>query len=403
MALFDNIANFILRSPRTPNVSTYSTAYGSSVAVSRSGKAITPDSVLQNSTVFACVNLIADTIAQTEVSAVRKDSIGFTPMETHSSTMLLSKPNGFMTTYEFIHAIIVDLLTYGNSYVLINGNGNNRELVPLTAEGMKVSRNAAGRPVYEDVDGNTFSQQQIIHFRDVATTAVQGLSRVMQCVDLVGLDWKLDDTMGDIIRNANVAAGIITTDGNLTPEQAKDISTAWQSKFANGGTDRGGLMILGNAKYTPLDFLSIADADAINLKRQLISRIASIFRVPAQYLEVGDNKYNNVSQKKTSFYSDTLAPMFVNLEQKLASRLITDTNLTIQFDKSALLKGDLVSQANMAVALVSNNIWTPNQAREWLGNEPMEDEAANELQFNPEGNAGVSGSEGVDNEINSED
>ena len=67
------------------------------------------------------------------------------------------------------------------------------------------------------------------------------------------------------------------------------------------------------------------------------------------------------------FYKTTMYPMVINVEQKLKQHLLKGyPNLTIRFDTKDFLKGAALDQMNFVVAGVSNGIFTPNEAREYL-------------------------------------
>jgi hypothetical protein len=60
-------------------------------------------------------------------------------------------------------------------------------------------------------------------------------------------------------------------------------------------------------------------------------------------------------------------PMIINIEQKLKQHLLKGyPNLSIRFDTKDFLKGAALDQMNFVVAGVSNGIFTPNEAREYL-------------------------------------
>jgi HK97 family phage portal protein len=120
-------------------------------------------------------------------------------------------------------------------------------------------------------------------------------------------------------------------------------------------------------KYTPLDMLTLQDADAANLKLQTMKRICGLFGVPPALIGIQDQKYNNTQTMLDEFYKSTMYPLLVNVQQKLKQHLFPGyPNLCIEFDTRNFLKGAPLDQMNFVTAAVSGGIMTPNEAREYL-------------------------------------
>ena len=51
----------------------------------------------------------------------------------------------------------------------------------------------------------------------------------------------------------------------------------------------------------------------------------------------------------------------------------------VHFDITDFIKGDIESQGNYASQMVSNGIWTPNEARNYIGTDRHEDAVADQL------------------------
>jgi hypothetical protein len=76
--------------------------------------------------------------------------------------------------------------------------------------------------------------------------------------------------------------------------------------------------------------------------------------------------------------------MIINVEQKLKQHLLKGyPNLSIRFDTKDFLKGAALDQMNFVVAGVSNGIFTPNEAREYLNMDMIAD--GDELTQNASG------------------
>lgn len=338
--------------------------------VTRTGEIVTPESALENSTVFACVNFIAQSVAQLPWAVVDKQSESFVPAQ-HDLSKLMLKPAKGLTPYELKYQVVVDLLTYGNAYLLKvkTSSGKVIELIPMPAAEMTPNLSWSGGRSYKHEGGKTYKADEIIHVRDFIGGSVQGLSKVKQCCNLVGIDNAIDYYLADTFRNGTGIGGVVSFPENVDPEVASKFISLWEEKFSGHGKSRGSVAVLsGGAKFVQTNPLSPGDADLQNLKTQCMTRIAAIFKVPAYAIEVSDgSKYDNLSQRSMGFYRDSISPIVKNIEAKMTEALINDPAFCIKFDSTELIKGDLQTTTRIAVEAVNSKIITRNEARKLMG------------------------------------
>jgi HK97 family phage portal protein len=128
-----------------------------------------------------------------------------------------------------------------------------------------------------------------------------------------------------------------------------------------------GMLLDQGMKYTPIEMLTLQDADTAALKLQTMTRICSLFGVPGEMIGIKDGKFNNTQTVLDEFYKTTMYPTIINIEQKLKQHLLKGyPNLVIRFDVKDFLKGAALDQMNFASAGVKAGIMTPNEAREYL-------------------------------------
>ena len=106
-------------------------------------KLVSPDAALQISSVYACVELLAQTLSTLPLFVYRERADGGRePDKTGRLWYLLhERPNAWMTPCEFISAMVVNRMLRGNAYVLIerDSDGLPIALIPLSADQMEVS------------------------------------------------------------------------------------------------------------------------------------------------------------------------------------------------------------------------------------------------------------------------
>ena len=339
-----------------------------------SAPAVTPESAMTNATVFTCLSVLGTAVSQLPVAVMAQGDKGFMPVE-HYVNDLLASPNASQSRYEFLYGVVVDLMLYGNSYILkaTTSSGKVVELIPLPASEVETTLSISGKRTYILSNKTIYKETQIIHLRDFVGQDAQGLSRVKQCAELVGIDNAIDTLIADTFKNGSSASGIVSFPDDVEPATAQAFTEAWSKKFGKGGTTRGSVAVIGGgATFSQLKPLSPADGDVQKLKEQTTARIGAVFRIPSHMLEIFSGaKYSNVQVRNTAFYRDSIAPLTTLIEQKLSAGLLQGTNLTVRFDAADLLRGDLQQATTVAVDAVSAGLLTVDEARSLMGYSPM--------------------------------
>lgn len=94
-----------------------------------SGETITDTAALQVSAVWACVSILADSIASMPIKVIR-DSNG--ERAQIATPLWVEHPNELQTGFELVHEIMLSLAIYGNAYLWVDW------LAPLEPAGVQV-------------------------------------------------------------------------------------------------------------------------------------------------------------------------------------------------------------------------------------------------------------------------
>ena len=132
----------------TDSVSSAPTFYfGSSAA----GKSVTASTAIQMSTVYACVRVIAETIASLPLHVYQNQGEGSVKALDHPLYPILhDEPNSEMTSFVWRETMLAHLLLWGNAYCQIIRSGRSQilGLYPLLPDRMEVDRDSAGTLTY---------------------------------------------------------------------------------------------------------------------------------------------------------------------------------------------------------------------------------------------------------------
>jgi len=409
---------------RKPTVNTQ-ILYVTTSSVTDAGRVVDISTLSRNSTVMAAVGAKARALSQlpikvmcelddgTVVDAVR-DSRVSTRNKTKAQQVLslLQQPNQFQSQYEFWYQWLMWHDLSGEAFTLwwrkdqknptqtpVEMYILDSTLIAVTITPTRYPSYRLSTPSYGFSKDEPLEYYQVMHCKDMPWQGSAGFNKGILAVELVGLDQDIDLYANYIMQNGAKPSGMFTTEAVIPDAKYKEIAArlkeAWSSMTGSRTTDPSkpgqGMLLDQGMKYTPLEMLSLQDADAAALKLQTMKRICGLFGVPPAMIGIADGKYNNTQTMLDEFYKSTMYPIIVNVRQKLKQHLLAGyPSLCIEFDTQDFLMGAPLDQMNYVVAGVNAGIITPNEAREYLGRVSLD--GANELTSKSAASKPLSGS-----------
>ncbi len=348
-----------------------------------SGEVVRPETAITQATAFRCVDLISSTASQLPVSVMQRSIDGeMTEVPNAPALRFLKSPNGSYTQQEFIFSMMADKLVYGNSFWRIIKNGSSTQAQRLIPEYVDPKLNEFSETIYfyspDSSAPIVYTSDEILHVRDFSVN-VKGTSRLELCSELIGLGIAQDGWAARGYKKGGNLSGFFESDDGMSAEEANEFLEAFDKRYGPKGDAEDAFAVLpGGMKFNNIEKKSPADMELSESTRMTNQRIAGIFGVPVQMLGIeSNNTFSSISQMQTSFYRDCMSVHIKALENRLTKSLRLPDNQTIQFDVSALLRGDMRNQVDILSNAVMNGWMTPNEAREQYGLPEMED--ANEL------------------------
>jgi len=299
--------------------------------------AVTPESALRLSSVWACVNLLANTISTLPVDVYRND-------EEIPVPSLLASPAAGWTLVDWISATMQSLLLRGNAYGLITARSGPR-LTPAQVElvgpdNMTVMVDPDGRVSYR-FKGRQLDPEDVWHVRAFVTAGSPvGLSPIAYAAETIGLGLATQRFGAQFFREGASPTGILSVDGPMSPDKvelAKDrLTNATRGR-------REPLVVSGNnAGGVKWQSISIApnESQFVESRRLGVAEIARTFGVPPEMIggEAGGSlTYATVEGRALDFVKFSLTPWIVRLEKAISDLL--PRGQTVKFNVNALLRG----------------------------------------------------------------
>lgn len=381
--------------------------YVTTSAVNEAGRSLDITTLARNSTVMACVGTKARALAQLPVKIMSRQADG-TLVDTQtepgvpereknrakSILNLLAQPNNFQSQYEFWYQFTMWHELAGETFVLLwRKNEADPQQVPLEVyvldSTMIVPRISETRYPFYTLTSSSYGFNkdeplqyfQVMHVKSEPWQGSSSFNR-LQAVELISLDQDIDLYSNFIMLNGAKPSGLFRTEQVIPDSKFKEIAArlkeAWTNMLNSQPSDLskpGQSMLLDQGMmYESIKPLTLQDVDARELKKQTMARIAGLFGVPPAMIGVGESKFNNTQTMLDEFYKSTMMPFITNIEQKLKTSLLGGyPNLYVQFQTQDFLKGAPLDQMNYVVAGVKNGILTPNEARDYLGLDSVDD------------------------------
>lgn len=358
------------------------------VADYRDMRAAQGSSVVGLSATWACVQLIAGTIASLPLMVYRTDAKGIrTVARDHPLYFVLhDSPNYDQTAVDFWEVMAASIELHGNAYAVMErrSGGILNALHPIRPDLVKVRRKSDGGLEYEWSDNGrrvVKTGEDVLHIRGSLGDALSGASTLSMCSSVFDDALSAENAASSMFRNGISPTGILSTPDSvmLTKPQRQELETLLQERH-QGAMRSGRPMLLDNGlKWTQL---SVKPQDAQMLESRKFSgeQICRIFGVPPAMVGFGDSSSNWGTGKEIDvlgFQKFTLRKRLKRIEQALLKQLVPlaerrAQGITIEFNFEGLLRGDTASRYEAYEKAIRMGIATRNECRALENLPPIE-------------------------------
>lgn len=377
---------------RTDDTPLLQWARGALVSIAgTTGRIVTEQTALSVGPVYACVRILAETLASMPLDLFQRTDKGNVRDLNHPLYWILHDlPNPEVTSYEFRNALMGHLILWGNAYAEIQRNsaGDIIGLWPLLPNRMsRIDRDDNGRLRYwyrlPDGEGlilkGPFGRQpsQIFHLRGLAFDAIRGYSPMRLLRETVGLTQALEEYGARFFGNSAQPSGVLQVKGKLTDKQIDSLKQRWEEAH-RGLTQSHRTAILEEGMTWQQLATNPDNAQFIQSRTYQLRDIARIFRISPHLLQDLERAtFANIEQLSIEFVRYTMQPWMVLWQQAIARDLLSirtfETHFA-KFDPSDLLRGDLRSTVAAFAQGVQWGIYSPNDVRRELNLNPRTDD-----------------------------
>jgi len=338
-----------------------------------SGKTVNERTAMQTSAVYACVRILAESVAGLPLHVhERTDTGGKVAKPSHPLYRLLhDEPNGEMTSFVFRETMMAHLLLWGNAYAQIirDGRGYPTALYPLLPDRMSVERKNDGRIVYtyqSDKGEVKLGRENVLHIPGLGFDGLVGYSPVAMAKNAVGMSLATEEYGARFFANGANPGGVLEHPGTI--KDIARVKESWNQGYQGSGNAHKVALLEEGMKFHQIG-IPPEQAQFLETRKFQINEIARIFRVPPHM--VGDlekSSFSNIEQQSLEFVKYTLDPWVIRWEQSLGQALLLPgekASLFIKFNLDGLLRGDYQSRMEGYSIGIQNGFLSVNDVRAW--------------------------------------
>lgn len=345
-----------------------------SVAPVAAGVPVNETSVLALSAAWACVNLLAGTIASLPLVVYRTGADGRREVaRDHPLYRLLhDSPNYDQTAMDFWEGGVAALEIRGNMHARKERSGN-RLIALHPIYDPTVRREASGAIRYRWTEnGKSYDepQENVLHVRGFGGSPLGGLSTLTYGRQVFGLSSAVNIAAATTFAHGVRPSLILSAPAERTLGERRDaIEKALQEKHA-GAMNAGRPMLLEGGLTPHQISFSPEDAQMLQSRAFSVEEVCRLFGVPPHMIghtEKSTSWGTGLEQQTLGFQKFTLRKRLKRIEQALMKQLLTPADraagVTIEFNLEGLLRGDSKGRSEFYKDMTAMGAMTINEVR----------------------------------------
>ena len=353
---------------------------------SASGKTVNEFTAMQTTAVYACVRILAETLAALPMQLYRYTPGGKERVYDHPLYHLLhDEPNPEMTSFIFRETLMSHLLIWGNAYAQIIRDrlGRVQGLYPLRPDKMTVCRDDRGKIFYlytktSDENPNikpygqvALQKEEVLHIPGLGFDGLVGYSPIAMACEEYGASF---------FANGASPSGVLEHPGVLKdPAKVRD---SWNAVYRGTGNAHKVAVLEEGMKYQQIG-IPPEEAQFLETRKFQLDEIARLYRIPPHMIgDLEKSSFNNIEQQSMEFVKYTLDPWVIRWEQAMQKALFLPEEKKqyfLKFNVNGLMRGDYESRMT-GYSIGRQNGWlSANDIREMEDMNPVPDEEGGNL------------------------
>lgn len=330
--------------------------------------AVTNDTALRHSAVWACLRLRANLVSTMPVDVYRK--VGAVRVEVPPPPVLVNPGGKRVKITEWLYSSQVDLDRAGNAIGLItekhaSGLPARIDLQPIGECAIVPTETTARTPDGWEyrIGRKRYKPDEVWHEKQYTVSGLPvGLSPVAYAAWTIGEYLSIQDFALDFFGSSGVPAmHLKNTKQTIGSDKAQEVKDRFQA-----AVQQGGMFVSGSDWELNLLQSEVAASSWLEAKQSSISDVARFFDVPGDLIDAavqsGNITYATITQRNLQLLIMHLGPAIVRREDNL-SDLVSKPRY-VKLNSDALLRMDPKARADMLKVQIDSRTRAPSEARE---------------------------------------
>ena len=331
---------------------------------------------MQSMAVFACVRLLADTIASMPWYVYKRDKDNI-PSRIYPTPQVIRQPCADIDVFQWKWMVVAGLALRGNSFHLVTGRdslGYPTGLLPVHPDLVFLERRVNVlewfNPIYR-VLGERVEREDIIHIRRFTLPGQPyGISPITQAARAIGINLAADEYGYRYFRDSASPSGILRTDETMTDDEVQQVQAEWMSSH---GGHRYPAVLTGGFDFKPIA-ITPEESQFLAARGYQVSDIARFYGVPPHL--IGDQEKatswgTGIESMNLGFLTYTLMGWMTCIESTISNFL--PRGQVVKFDPSGLLRGDFKTQTEAIKTAREAGLLSANEGRAKMDLPPVDD------------------------------
>ncbi|GAB0481666.1 phage portal protein [Alistipes indistinctus] len=329
--------------------------------------AITQESSLALTAVWACVRILSETVGILPIHLYRRTDTGRERQHGHPCNRILQTPNSFSTRFDLMHFLMISCTLWGNGYARIYRDKMYR---PLR---LKYYHPAKVEPVLTDSEelfyrldsGEILPSSDMIHLKGLSTNGYKGKSPIAVHRDNLSLSVSAQKYGEMFFNQGGNMSGVFKYPSTLKPEAYERLKKDLLAQSIGVHKAHLPLLLEGGMTYERIS-IPPEDAQFIATRKFQKTEIATIYGVPPHMIaDLERSTNNNIEHQAMEFVRYCLMPYLVRLEEEFNRKLLRHDEFEeyyYLFALNGLLRGDAKTRSefyknmNFVGAMSANEI-----------------------------------------------
>ncbi len=340
-------------------------------------------SPLHVATVYRCVDLLANSVANLRLQYMRrKGEIFVEDTNSRLHYLLTVQPDTYLSAFDFWRQVVTYMLLKGNAYIVPVYDTLTMEIARLALVDPSCVAHDTVHDTYTITDMNagisgTFDEGEVIHLKNYTRDGKIGISTITYAATTLSIANTGNAETLNRFENGGNVRGIISNDtsvrgfGEYQDDQLEETAKDLDSKFRTGQRI---VSVPGQVQFSPLS-LSSTDMQFLETRKFTVREICRFFGVhPSFVYDDTSNNYKSAEMANVAFLSNTLNPILRKIENELHRKLVAPTlccKRRFEFDRRDLYACDLDSRVKYQASTIAAGIYTVNEWRRAENKEPI--------------------------------